>query len=253
MRPSSTKHIFALFWNNQSSLASVFQKSSLITVDNQELQHRIQNILRLEQGDELIIFDQKDHVNAQIADMTKKSITLKIQKYESNIQHNRSMISVLPLLKREALESAVDALTQLGATTIQLITTQKSQRSWSGQKEFDRLQRIIWAAAEQSKNFAFPELLSPLSLQEFLTSLKIKETLSVFFDPQGVALSDILKIETNKNSSLTLIVGPEGDLTEQEKQLLKDYDVLFSKLTPTVLRAELAAAIGLGIFRSLFI
>ena len=43
------------------------------------------------------------------------------------------------------------------------------------------------------------------------------------------------------------MIGPEGDLTMQEKDLLKERDVQFLRLTPTVLRAQQAVAVSMGI------
>ena len=48
-------------------------------------------------------------------------------------------------------------------------------------------------------------------------------------------------------------VGPEGDLTQEEKDYLKQQGFVFCRLTPTVLRARQAVALGLGILRSYFI
>jgi len=47
------------------------------------------------------------------------------------------------------------------------------------------------------------------------------------------------------------MIGPEGDLTAQEKELLKERGVQFLRLTPTILRAQQAVVVAMGIFRSL--
>ena len=47
------------------------------------------------------------------------------------------------------------------------------------------------------------------------------------------------------------MIGPEADLSTEEKNLLLKEYFSFVKLTPTVLRAYQAAGIALGIFRSL--
>jgi RsmE family RNA methyltransferase len=48
------------------------------------------------------------------------------------------------------------------------------------------------------------------------------------------------------------MVGPEGDLTHAEKEFLKEKNVVFCRLTPTVIRSKDALMIGLGVLRSLF-
>ncbi|PKN03448.1 hypothetical protein CVU75_02160, partial [Candidatus Dependentiae bacterium HGW-Dependentiae-1] len=49
---------------------------------------------------------------------------------------------------------------------------------------------------------------------------------------------------------ILLLVGPEGDLTEEEKGAISRAGVQFCKLTPTVLRAMQATAVGMGVVRS---
>ena len=58
-------------------------------------------------------------------------------------------------------------------------------------------------------------------------------------------------MHVDQPKQISLMVGPEGDLTMDEKELLKERDVQFLCLTPTVLRAQQAVAVSLGIFRSL--
>ena len=48
-----------------------------------------------------------------------------------------------------------------------------------------------------------------------------------------------------------MLVGPEGDLTHEEKQFVDDHGFIFCKLTPTIMRAHQAVAVGLGVLRSM--
>lgn len=252
MNPSSEKHVFALIWNNPEYVLSSCKINTTITIVNPDICHRIQTILRLSIHDQIILFDHKDHILVEISSITKKQITGAIQEVAPNTINKPEITCAIPLLKREALEVAMDALTQLGATTIQLIITQKIHRSAFGSKELERLQRVIWAGAEQSKNFSFPLLKPPLTIEAFVKSVEQKETFSIFFDPQGVAAFNLLsKIKKEPYNKIILIVGPEGDLTEQEKKVLIHNNVSFMALTPTILRAEQAAALGLGLMRTL--
>lgn len=252
MKSQIDKHVFAFFWNNSVKLNHA-QESATIVLDDPDLYHRIHDIVRLESHDLCILFNREYAITVELCAVTKKSLTVLIKEKTTVRQSYMPPITVvLPLLKRDALEYAIDATTQCGATIIQLITTEKTTRTWSGSKEFDRLQRIIWAAAEQSKNFSFPSLLPPIPLNTFVESIKSEKQCVLFFDPQGISISDVVTLYTKNNyTTLMLINGPEGDLTQQEKQLLKNHDVIFTKLTPTILRAENAAALAVGIFRSL--
>ena len=251
MNTPSEKHIFALIWNNPAQPLINLKISSSLMIDNPDLCHRLQTILRLNIHDQCIFFTHQHHALVEITAITKKNITVNVLKVSTNKHHHPTIICGIPLLKREALETVVDSLTQLGATTIQLLTTAKMHRSAFGQKDLERLQRIINAAAEQSKNFSFPRLQSPIPLNDFVSSLEQPNIAPIFFDPHGKnAFETLQHIKNDTYNTLVMLIGPEGDLNEQEKTLLKNHNFIFMALTPTILRAEQAIALGLGIFRS---
>ena len=54
-----------------------------------------------------------------------------------------------------------------------------------------------------------------------------------------------------KKTSFSIFLGPEGGLTEKELDELKQAQVTFFKLTPTILRARQAAILSVGFLRSL--
>lgn len=252
MDRTSEKHIFSLIWHKPEHPLSLFKPKGSLTIDDPDLYHRIQSILRLKEHNQFILFDQKNHIDVEITAISKKQIIVMVQETNRNKIYLPEIVCAMPLLKRESLESSMDTLTQLGASTIQLITTKKMHRSSLGSKEFERLQRIIWASAEQSKNFAFPTLNQPLPLETLLKPVDQKKNFTIFFDPQGEPASTLVaKIKSDTYTKLLLIIGPEGDLTQEEKKLLIHHNVTFAALTPTILRAEQAAALGLGLLRSI--
>lgn len=68
----------------------------------------------------------------------------------------------------------------------------------------------------------------------------------------GYLLLEVMgKITEQKPDAMTCMVGPEGDLTDQEKDELKKVNVQFVRLTPTVLRSWHALLVGVGALRSL--
>ncbi len=75
--------------------------------------------------------------------------------------------------------------------------------------------------------------------------------IKIYFDPTGESLSDIIaRVKKISPTSIIVMVGPEGDLTDQEKEQLRQEKFLFCALTPTVLRSSQAIALGSGIIRS---
>ena len=242
------KHLFACYHQDFSDEIAHRTHGDQIIIADADLTHRLTSVLRFAIGEQLILFDRSVRAIVTIAAVAKhKSITCVIDEKYINQVWQPAMNFVLPLLKKESLETALYSLSELGMTRIYLVTTQKSQQKWTP-KEHERAQKIIIAAAEQSKNFAFPELMQPIDLKQ--ASQKISDAHKVFFDPAGKPIAQQAREYANAQS-LALAIGPEGDLSPEEKELLKESGFTFIALTPTVLRSSQAAALGAGIMRSL--
>lgn len=211
------------------------------------LLHRIIHVIRLNVGEHCMVFNRDVHAQAKIITIDKKAIVFNVETLIPNQILKPPIHFFLPLLKRESLEQAVYGLTELGVTEIYLTRTEKSLKIIS-EKQFNRLHKIIIAAAEQSKNFAFPTLKSPSELSDVVKQLPKQ---SIFFDPAGESFEKILNQLDTNIGPIGLLIGPEGDLTSPEKELLKQHKVAFSRLTPTILRSFQAAIVGVGIIRSL--
>ncbi len=242
-------HEFAFYTDSLRTIDTEF-RLEIFPLEDTEVIHRIVHVLRLEKGTSIILFDAQYHMRATIATIDRRSITLRVEKIDTNKPLNPEIHWLLPLLKRDAFEEALYSLTELGATSIQPLLTQKTTRFWSGEKESVRSQKIISAAAEQSKQFSLPHLEPIISLELWLLKSQKPQTTKIFFDPAGKHLKEIVAL-CEKQHALIACAGPEGDLTYEEKRLLEDQGFLFCALTPTVLRAQQAVAVGLGALRSL--
>ncbi len=279
MNNNHDTHSFALYIPSLSNLVKSNPHHKSLDITDADFLHRISSVLRLEAGEAVILFDQTMHCTATISEIIKKKlIRVTVHALIENTVCAPEITFLLPLLKRDALETALYALTEVGVNKIQLVLTSKSQKSWS-QKDQERANKINIAAAEQSKNFAFPVIQPPIPLEQALACINPKSQ-RIFFDPTGIPLKDFLgpsictcgatqdvylrlhmvsdceAIVSNhgrgeRSVVFTLAIGPEGDLTSAEKQLMQKNGFIFCVLTPTILRASQAAALSAGIIRSM--
>lgn len=239
-----SKHVFAIYSPNLNIIGQQFER-----VDK-DLWHRITHILRLTTEEEVILFDGKQEITLKLLDKTFSGKN-KIIGLISNIKTSTPItpqITLMPsLLKKEAFESVVYFAAQMGATTIQPLLTTKTHRNWNSEKEHARLTKIMIAACEQSKNFCIPELKAPIDINEIT-----KPPLGIYFEDDGTPLLTIAqKLVAQNPESITLAFGPEGGLTTTERQYLDACSFMCCALTPTILRAQEAVAVGLGTIRSL--
>lgn len=243
------KHEFALFVESLSVLVKSVRLEQDLVISDETLFHRIKTVLRLVSGDRIVFFDSKVSVNCILTDFIgKKQVRCVVNQKKIHTALLPRVTFLLPVLKRDDFEQALYALTEVGVTTIQLVLTQKTRTAWSGQKELERAQRIIISAAEQSKNFSYPELKAPISLS---LALDISASAKIFFDPNGVsAFSCAQQLRDKHPDHIVLLVGPEGDLSKEEKKIVFAQEFLLCALTPTILRAVQAAGLGAGLVRS---
>jgi len=236
--PHSRKiHEFALY----TAKASEYRAGEL-TLKDPDMVHRIVTVLRVARGEGIILFNKEFHARFVCTQMSKKEVTGVLAAKEPNQRALPVVDVLLPLLKRESLEEAIYGITECGGDSIQLVMTERVQRKWQGLHDFERLKRIQIAAAEQSKHYTFPEIKEPIALKDALAQLRVPLMCA---DVEGQPY-----LQTDKEH-VALLVGPEADFTDTERELIKEHNATLFKLTSTVLRAHQAATVSVAMIKTL--
>lgn len=243
-------HEFAFYYPTLTLLLDQAIEKEL-TIQDADLVHRIERVLRLKKAEEFILFDQYNHAKCLLEQfVNRKTIRIRFIDVAPNRPITPELVVWLPLLKRDDLHEAVYSLVELGVNSIRLLITSKVQRAWGGAKEMERLHRICIAAAEQSKNYAFAQLHEPINFEQFIAQRESATSL-LFFDVNGRPFLETLQNLSNQHpSKLEIILGPEADLSSEEKEILRRIPAITSALTPTILRAREAVTVGVGAVRS---
>ncbi|MFM2357586.1 MAG: hypothetical protein RJA61_323, partial [Candidatus Parcubacteria bacterium] len=127
----------------------------------------------------------------------------------------------------------LEKCTELGVTHFVPIISERSEKK---NLNYERAQKIIKEASEQSGRGTLPELGETCVLQDVFEKYPMD---FIAFDFSGT------KLENNKfqitNSKIGILIGPEGGWTERELQVFKDKHIPLFTLGNQVLRAETAA------------
>lgn len=248
------KHEFALHIQSLSALVQKKGPGSTVIFSDEKLFHRMVTVLRLTINDSCVFFDRDLFIAATVAAFKgKKEVHVLIQSVQPTNLLYPKITFLLPMLKRDDYETALYALAEAGVTDIQLVFTKKTGNQWVSSRDSDRAQRILIAAAEQSKNFAYPQLRPPISLDVALKQ-NSEAAIKIFFDPQGKSFFDVMNVlHNNHPKDIVLLVGPEGDLSLEEKKMVRENNFIFCALTPTIMRAVQAAAVAACFVRSLLV
>lgn len=244
-KSQENKHEFAFYCNDVSAFTHDTDPGD-ITFTSDELYHRFKHVVRIKPGDSVILFDKEHNISFLFLRCEGKNKVVGIWKDRKvNSKVMPAITFLLPLLKIDALSDAMYSLTEVGITTIQLLSTEKTQTPCTS-KLLEKLERVAIAAAEQSKDFSYPTILPPVELTDWLKTPTAGK--KFHFDVTGVPFSSWYS-PIDMNESYYLLVGPEGDLTDVEKQLTKQTGFVACLLTPTVLRSTRAISLVSGLFR----
>ncbi len=241
------KHEFAFYIQKFPYNLSV---NLSITIISEDLFHRLKHVLKVALHEVVILFDNNRSIRFVFQKFEGKDKVIGVvQDITEHKKLDPSITFILPLLKIDALSEAVYALAEVGITHIQLVITQKTQTVYSD-KILEKLRRVVIAAAEQSKNFAMPIIYPAQHLADVMHFVKhdTKKHAAYHFDVTGVSFLTWYK-PVEKNKHYYLFVGPEGDLTIDEKEIVSNAGFVSCLLTQTVLRSVRAISIVSGLFR----
>lgn len=201
--------------------------------------HHLSKVMRLKTMDEILVMNGKGLIlRCKIEAVSKSEAECSVLEEKIYQKQQFKTIALVPILKNiERFEFALEKLTEMG---IDIIQPYYSQRTINKNLRFDRCKRILIASIKQSLNPFLPDLRRPLSLKEALLEFK-DNSIVLFGDPTGKSIIEFReKLIDFNQENIVLLVGPEGDLTEEEKGLVKSLNALFIKLGNYRLRTETA-------------
>lgn len=133
------------------------------------------------------------------------------------------------------MEWLVEKLTEIGVDRISLFFSQNSERR---KYRIDRLEKKIISAMKQSKNPFIPQLNNPVKFSGLLSGCSEEQKFIAFVDQQN---SHMLYDLAEKNRSVLVLIGPEGDFTSAEVSEAEKAGFRKISLGRNILRTETAA------------
>lgn len=211
---------------------------------DKELLHQMKTVLRFRVGDACIILDgQGTQADGVIEELQQKGAIILLKNRKTCEAPRRRVRLYCALSKKPAtFELIVQKASELGVTDIIPLVTERCQVREL--RKTERLQLIIKEACEQSERCFIPRLHEVLKWEELLA--KPPKGLLLAGDPwtYDKSLKEVVRPETE---DLNLIIGPEGGLTLEELESVKQAGGTLFLLGKTVLRMETAAIAALSV------
>ncbi len=207
-----------------------------VEIKNPENIKQIKGVLRLEEGDSLVLSDGKGkQVEVSIISMSKDKINCSVVKEVLGNDPARKVNLYLAILKKENFELAVQKAVECGVATITPVITERTIKTGLNT---ERLNKIILEASEQCGRSIVP-LLSPILDFSPALAFGIAAPEKVIFH-----LVDETYQPNIEAKSASIFIGPEGGFTEKEITLAKEAGYTVAGLGPLTLRGETAAIVA---------
>lgn len=205
-----------------------------------DVSHHISRVLRMQPGDELVLFNgEGGEWHARISAVGKRQVSVvPLQHVADNRTPDIPLQVVLPLLKGDRMDYALQKATELGAGSFQPVITERTEARSDGgriEKRMHHWQQVVISACEQCGMNRVPQVLTPLSLRDWLA--QPRQGLGLIAHPGEQPLEKSVLMQA---SAISLLTGPEGGFSNTELALARDAGLQPFALGNRVLRAETA-------------
>ena len=200
-----------------------------------ELYKRFFKVMRHRHGDTITLTNGKGHYLYGVLD--ERNSTLRIMKIKK-VPDDRLPIDVfLPIIKRERMKWIISKLGEIGIRSITpVITERTSIRKWSDNSK-KRCQSLLGAALEVRRGAWLTECKDVQIFDE------VYRYINCFLDIDGESIRNY----SYSIFPFSILVGPEGGLSDREKKKLLDVGAIPVSLGKYTLRVETAAIVGTSI------
>ena len=218
---------------------------------DEENGHYVRTVLRLKKEAEIILFNGRGgEYLCTVIEVTRKAVMISINKWLDRSVESSLLVTLgLGISRGDRMDLSVQKAVELGVNFITPLLTERCVVQFKGEKKPQRLlhwQKIVQHAAEQSGRTTLPDLSEIEHLQQWVDK---QQGLKVFLDPYAeLTLADITPID----NQVTLLTGPEGGFSNQERDIAKAAGFIPVRMGSRILRTETASLAALAAVQMLW-
>jgi 16S rRNA (uracil1498-N3)-methyltransferase len=223
---------------------------ALAVVDGDEGFHAA-TVRRIRPGETLVLADGAGALADCVVEAAdKRTLTTRVLRRRS-VEPARPAVTVVQAIpKSDRSELAIELATEAGADEFVAWQAGRCQVRWDGdraEKGLRRWRAVARSAARQSRRPYIPTVSGPLSTAALAGYLADRvEAGALALALHESAERPLAERPWVRAESIILVVGPEGGISDEELDILRQAGAEPVRLGPTVLRTSTAAAVGLG-------
>jgi 16S rRNA (uracil1498-N3)-methyltransferase len=206
---------------------------------NEDTSKHITNVLRMQKGEEVLLTDGKGKkAKAYIVDDNRKKSVVEISSVDIEKGKDLKVIIGISLIKNTSrFEWFLEKATEIGVSEIiPLICTRTEKEKF----RYDRMQAILISAMLQSQQCWLPVLHEPLQFEKAIEFSAEQKFIAHCEETNKQSLSD----QVLNSISQLILIGPEGDFTNEEIEVALKNNFTPVSLGHTRLRTETAGIVA---------
>ncbi len=219
-----------------------------LIIDSDEQLH-ITKVLRMREGEEIFVTDGQGNLAKGNLVFEGKKVSLDVTEIKENLPDfsPKLHIAIAPTKNIDRIEFFVEKAVEMGICEISFILTEKTERK---NISIEKLRKQAISASKQSHRFHFPKVNDLSKFSDFMKNLDSENTfvahcneslerisLNTFREPQR---DNTINHQPSTINPITFLIGPEGDFSDREIQLLADKGIKAVSLGNQRLRTETA-------------
>lgn len=203
---------------------------------DEEFRHAI-TVLRNKPGDALQFTDGKGHIfQGRLTDVGRREAWMEIESSEKRERQSFALhLAVAPTKSFDRMAWCIEKLTEVGITQFTpLICARSERQKWKP----ERAEKVAISAMKQSQRAFLPQCTPAVSFNDFVTNLGTgSERYLAVQSPESIVAIGHYPV----GRDVIILIGPEGDFTEEEIRFATDNGFAHLSLGNHRLRTETAA------------
>ena len=202
--------------------------------------HYVSKVMRIKENEVFSLFNNSGEWEAKILTISKSIVEFNVTKHLRQKENLKELWLAFSPIKSNYFNFMIQKATELGITKFLPIIFDRTIVRKINKK---RLEKVIIEAAEQSNRIQVPNIEEIQNISSFLD----KNDVDLIFTDLN---SNNNKVDLKKlsNKPTCIVVGPEGDFSETERQKILSYKgVQAIKINENILRSETAVFSAISI------
>lgn len=222
---------------------------SSVKLNPSDIKH-IRKVLRLQKGDEILIFNGEKEFRAKLKLVGNEVVMADLIEVvkEGGAESSQIELTLFQcLLRAGKFDFIVEKVSELGVNTIVPVQAEFSQMKLdAAEKKLDRWSRIAISAAKQSGRLRPVDLIPPIHFGAIKEVLNEFDKIYLFTVPKAVeskrvSIKSLKEVIDKTARNVAFVIGPEGGFSPSELTLAAEWGIEFVSFGPTILRSETSA------------